>query len=278
MSTKKPSENKENRAENNTPNKSFNKNTWILLIVVGSVLCVINIVLACIFRGADGANIFAAISGWVSGIATIILGVIAVVQNKKYKQENDSFMQRIKEENEALITRQTNQTIFNNIMNQRCNFVETAKHRLHTFIKDFDFRKVTLWLAELQVESNNANLVIDDTSSAALIQHYYKDIAVECSDLLQFIKNDWYKSEVKGRMYDVVKDYVETMILLQPKNYSQIQTTIKQITAQCAQKFEELIKTKNEYITWLDVDFNMTLTTKTGDIDFVKSHYSYHPE
>lgn len=71
--------------------KKWYKNIGIWLIVFGVALFVVNIVFACIYD-ENGTNIFTAISGWVSGIATIILGVIAIVQNRKYKRENDRFL------------------------------------------------------------------------------------------------------------------------------------------------------------------------------------------
>lgn len=62
--------------------KKLYKNIWIWLSVIGVVLCATNIVLACLFS-SNGANIFTAISGWVSFLATLIVGIIAFQQNQK---------------------------------------------------------------------------------------------------------------------------------------------------------------------------------------------------
>ncbi|MDE6201827.1 MAG: hypothetical protein K2M47_08165 [Clostridiales bacterium] len=56
---------------------------WVSLTILAVILCAVNVLLACLYNNC-GANIFTAISGWVSGIAAIVLGVIAVLQNKKY--------------------------------------------------------------------------------------------------------------------------------------------------------------------------------------------------
>lgn len=257
------------------------KRHWktLLLVLSAIVLLAANLCVLFFVRSEDNRGAWLTLfSGWVSGIATIALGVIAVVQNKKYKEENDSFMQRLKEENEALITRQTNQTVFNNIMNRRCNFIETVKQRLLSFIKDFDFRKVTLWLTELYVERNNTSMVLDDTTCAVKIQNFYKELEVESNDLLQFIINDWYQCEQKDQMVSSIKQYVEAVIIASPKDYSNIRASVENINKNCYNKFLELLEIKNKYITWLDIDFNMTLTTKTGDIEFIKSHYGYYQE
>lgn len=68
--------------------KKWQRLFLILGIIFGCLLCITNIVLAIIFPSI-GANIFTAISGWVSGFATTILGFIAVWQNKQYKRQGD---------------------------------------------------------------------------------------------------------------------------------------------------------------------------------------------
>lgn len=63
----------------------------ILGIFVAIALCIANIIFACIYKDC-GTNIFTAISGWISGIATLLIGVIAFRQSKDYKEENDRFI------------------------------------------------------------------------------------------------------------------------------------------------------------------------------------------
>lgn len=72
-------------------------------IVLGIAAFIVNIVLAARSDNNNEANIYTAISGWVSGVATIILGVIAVIQNKLYKQENDRYLdEQIKLNNNSI--------------------------------------------------------------------------------------------------------------------------------------------------------------------------------
>ena len=59
------------------------KNWKCLCIIAAILIFLVNILLACIFRD-EGANIFTAISGWISGIATALIGFIAYWQNQKY--------------------------------------------------------------------------------------------------------------------------------------------------------------------------------------------------
>lgn len=71
-----------------------NKNINVLLIVGTLILMLINIGMAIIYHGENGANIFTTISGWISGIATIVLGVIALLVNAEYKKENDIYLEK----------------------------------------------------------------------------------------------------------------------------------------------------------------------------------------
>ncbi len=64
----------------------------VLAVCLTSVAMIVNFILAIFFHGESGANIFTTVSGWVSGIATIVLGVIAIKINAKYKEENDDFL------------------------------------------------------------------------------------------------------------------------------------------------------------------------------------------
>ena len=63
------------------------KQWWFWLIIIG--LFVTNVICA-IKSNNSNANLFTAISGWVSAIATVVLGCIAVWQNKRYKELSDN--------------------------------------------------------------------------------------------------------------------------------------------------------------------------------------------
>lgn len=70
------------------------KKCIVIAVVVVTLVFIVNIVLAIIFQGDSGANIFTTISGWISGISTIVLGVIALYVNAKYKKDNDDYLKK----------------------------------------------------------------------------------------------------------------------------------------------------------------------------------------
>lgn len=75
----------------------FYKLWWFWLITISTVLFIGNVIVLICLKGDSQSAWLTLISGWVSGISTIVLGIIAVWQNSKYKQENDSFL---KEQND----------------------------------------------------------------------------------------------------------------------------------------------------------------------------------
>lgn len=63
------------------------KYKWIITLIAAALLCATNIVLAAVWRD-EATNIFTAVSGWISGIATASLGGVALWQSRKHQLEN----------------------------------------------------------------------------------------------------------------------------------------------------------------------------------------------
>lgn len=81
-----------------------------MLIVLGALFCVANVMCAIFFRDDSLSNLFTAISGVVSGIATLSVGIIAWLQSKQYtfsSQKNQMIFQ-IKEEYKLFIEKSAN--------------------------------------------------------------------------------------------------------------------------------------------------------------------------
>ena len=81
---------KKGKKETKDKKKTLSKNQKIVIaIVVISVFliaaCAVNIGLACKYSNVH-ANIFTAISGWIGFLATLGVGIVAYVQNKKYEE------------------------------------------------------------------------------------------------------------------------------------------------------------------------------------------------
>ncbi len=67
--------------------RKWKKVLLIIVIIFGCLACITNIVLSAVFPNC-GSNTFTAISGWVSGIATLIVGLIAYLQNYYFSKSS----------------------------------------------------------------------------------------------------------------------------------------------------------------------------------------------
>lgn len=83
---------------------SKEKVLWAVLAVIAVCSFIINIVLSCVYSNSN-ANIFTAISGWVSGVATFFVGIIAYKQSKQYTYENKrrEYLDRVEMERRDLV-------------------------------------------------------------------------------------------------------------------------------------------------------------------------------
>lgn len=57
---------------------------WLVLTIV-ILSCIGNILYAIFATSSRTTNVLTAISGWISGVATLVIGIIAYLQNKKYQ-------------------------------------------------------------------------------------------------------------------------------------------------------------------------------------------------
>ena len=249
--------------------RGFLKKHWaVILICISIVACILNVVFAGVFYDA-APNVFTSISGWVSGIATIVLGCIAFWQNRQYKKDSDELM-----------AKQYDYEVFKHIVDKRERFIDDIKSRLYQFCDRFNFRKITLLLAEMQVLFNeNPNRPFNEANQVVYISQFSDELSIDYVDLKQMIADDWCKGPYTDDFIKIIDKYfVELSTDIANLNYTSIPDTIKAFNEKYSEIFLELQRLKNKYISWLDVDLNMILTTKSGDLDFIKKHYSYVKE
>ncbi len=65
-------------------NKPFYAKWWFWIITVGIICCIANFIYAIYGCDENKSNILTVISGWISGVATFIVGIIAANQSSKY--------------------------------------------------------------------------------------------------------------------------------------------------------------------------------------------------
>lgn len=80
------------------------KKAIVLILFLALILCCFNVYFSIKFDG-QYANLFTTISGWISGVATAVLGVLAMLQNVDYKNESkrEHIIQELIKEKERTI-------------------------------------------------------------------------------------------------------------------------------------------------------------------------------
>lgn len=102
----------------------FKRGWFWLLIVVFAIMAAVNILFSCLFPESH-ANIFTAVSGWVSGIATAALGIIAVLQNERYEKDNQIYLDKQQEIQQQIAETNKKQ---NNFSKRMSDFNELSEY------------------------------------------------------------------------------------------------------------------------------------------------------
>lgn len=242
--------------------KYFYQKWWfwftIVLLICSNFTCLL------ISDKSLQSSIIAIIGAWVSGIATIFIGVIATRQNKRYKQDSDEH-----------IKKQYDFEVYKQIIEIRTNYVENIKKQLNSFCENFDFAFVTSRLAKLQVLFQE-NPLMSDTSEPSEILDFQARLKLHYLDLKQAVMDDWNKQEYTETFCKALDKYFsELHVFISTINYKDLPKTIGNINSTMCELQLELMKQKNNVIVQLDVDLNQVLLEKSGDLDFIKKHYNY---
>lgn len=241
----------------------MNKKIKILLIIgiiFSCLACITNIVLSAIFPNS-GANIFTAISGWVSGIATAILGVIAVVQNKKYKEENDNN-----------IKKQYNFELFKLIIHQREQYISRISVMLDDYVAQFDYKKVIPIIEEIE-KLYHQYAPVKTVELKGKLDIFYRELASKKAQLVQLINTDMVLSTEKENILECLKKYETAVQNNKSFSDNMTQSTILNLHQQLGKLYTELTENTQKYLDYIDNDLINAITEKSTDIEYIKQKY-----
>ncbi len=185
--------------------KKFYKNLWFWLLITSILFFVTNIVFSIIFRGSDGSNIFTAVSGWVSGIATIALGFIAVVQNRKYKEENDRFLSEQQKINSQLMQEQ------NNLSWRKINYDIYNSYRREFLEYEKEFSKYSISEISAKTLANN-----DTIRAIGELSIFDKRIRNNLTRNIAYLIECNFYCEAKANLFDLFTKYLKILDAFYP--------------------------------------------------------------
>lgn len=236
-----------------------------VLLVIGVVfsclLCIVNIFLA-VEIPSKGANIFTAISGWVSGVATVILGVVAVVQNKKYKEENDDNVKK-----------QYDFELFKLIIHQREQYISRITVLLQNYVTQFDYKRIIPIIEEIGALYHPQFKHTQTVELKGKLDFFYRELSSINAQLVQFINTDLVLSTEKEDILESLKKYETTVLSNKFFAENMINPAILNLHQQIGKPYENLKETAQKYLDYIYNDLINSIIEKATDIEFIKRKY-----
>lgn len=202
------SENKEKKEKKPFKVKSFLLIALMLVFAIGAVvIAYYNIHYAKLSNG-ENANFYTAVSGWVSGVATIVLGAIAIFQNKKYEKDNEHYINEQKKLQRKIADENERQ---NELNLRNLDYNELKEYR-------DDIAKDISAILGAGISIDYANTLIDIIESkrekiinVVIIKKYTQKQIRAIFDAITKILISQYNFKEK---YDLLDDLIELMVTL----------------------------------------------------------------
>lgn len=247
----------EKQREEKQGNKKHFYQKWWFWISISSALCCVNIAYA--IWGCDTANksdILTAISGWISGVATLAVGIIAYRQSEKYKKENDYALEE-----------QYNFEVAKLLIENRTYFISEIKDKLNLFVKKYDCNLLKFKLSEIQSLRNPTFTSIEQNHLEREVEYFLNDIQAKGTQICKFLQNDVVQSSQKQKL--------EAALQILINEYSKSQKiNLQMVNAYILPKHNNLLEAISEYLIFLEEDLENILIKDIRDVPFIKQHYS----
>ena len=239
------------------------KRIIVISFAIGIVLIVANILLPLIWIDEKAtAIIVSVVSGWISGIATLLIGVIALFQTKKYNEANDLFLNK-----------QYKLEKCKSIIQSRLMFVDNLKKAWNAFRESANSASIRVKLKSI-IDSNQfspKNVTKDQIASEIRLP-----LRADCSALSTVVKCDYRKSDEREKAIDKLNEYRELFNSIFSKDSLNGDLTL--VSLACNTKlvyaYTDLVHVFDEYVQRCDIDINEAITKRCDDYDRLSSEYS----
>ena len=249
-------------------NNHYKRYLIILAIVIFIIACLIavNSYYVAMYPGESNSNIFSMICSWLGIISSIILSVIALRVNAKYREAD-----------EVYTNQQYNFEIFKLITNQRMEYVVSIKSKLIEFISEFNYYKQILIVNE-QNELYHPNYQqIRTVELNGKWNLFNSNIRIESQIIYKLLSNDIATSKSASIVCESIKKYVAQM----PSNKSLPNNPGQLMVSELLKlqgPYSNMCNNIYDYIEEIDKDIAYSITDKAKDIDYIKGHYLLEKE
>ncbi len=230
---------------------------WWFWVAISSILCCANLAYAIWGCKTDNkSDILTAISGWISGVATLAVGIIAYKQSEKYKKEND-----------YAIEEQYNFEAAKLLIESRTYFISDIKDKLNLFVKKYDCNLLRFKLSEIQSLRNPTFTSIEQNHLEREVEYFLNDIQAKGTQICTFLQNDVVQSSQKQKLEDALQILIDEY-----SKYEKI--NLQMVNAYILPKHNNLLDAISDYLIFLDKDLESILIKDIRDVPFIKQHYS----
>ena len=242
---------------------TYMKKIIVVSSFVGLILFGLNIIIP-LFWAENAATqiVVAVLSGWVSGIATLLIGVIALYQSEKYNKSSDLFLNK-----------QYKLEKCKSIIQSRLMFVDNLKKAWNTFRESANSASVRVKLKSIidSTQYLSKNIAKDRIDSEIRLP-----LRADCSALSTVVKCDYRKSNEREKAIDKLSEYRELFNSIFSKE--NINGDLTFISSGCNSKlvhaYIDLVHAFDDYVQQCDIDINEAITKRCDDYDCLASDYS----
>lgn len=234
--------------------------------IIGIFLLVANLICPFIWFDATITPVVTSIiSGWVSGLATLFVGIFAALQAKKYKEANDAFIEK-----QYKLEKSTS------LIHARLLFVDNLKRVVNSFGTSANPAHFASNLLAISWNVNNSNRKTDFYGVVAESMDSFK---TGYRSLEAVLKLDYFNTIEKDNVITALREYENDFVeALSNENLKKHMESPKAmfnyLVEELNKKFLSVMKTIDEYVLSCDVDINSTIANRNEDNDYIVSRYA----
>lgn len=243
-------------------NKPFYKKWWFW-IIIGLILCGNIAVLIWVQNTDLKANLLTLISGWVSFIATLLIGVIAFRQSKDYKEEND-----------RAIEKQYSFEKFKILAEDCRNYITELRHHFDEFRREFYYKIAISYFNEIIRLKNPQFTNIEEINLQRKLSEFYELFKERCAFLSEFLKRNILNSALQEKVLQDLESYKKSLFINDFINFeSQNSATVNMINNQAFSAWNNLINYMEKHFVCLEQELYNLICKQSNDVNIIMNYY-----